>query len=74
MQCSAQIVARVPPDLATAFGLAARADGRSQSDAVREALAAYVAKVADAREDERAAGTPRVVEGPPMPEASGDPA
>ena len=49
MQCSAQVVARVPPDLVTAFGLAAKVDGRSQSEALREAMRAYVAAIDESR-------------------------
>lgn len=55
MQYSAQVVARVPPDLVTAFGLAARVDGRSQSEALREAMRIYVTTVDASREHERPA-------------------
>ena len=54
MQYSAQVVARVPPDLVTAFGLAAKVDGRSQSEALREAMRIYVTTVDASREHERA--------------------
>ena len=41
--------ARVPDPLARSFALAARADGRSLSDALREAMRTYVAAIDESR-------------------------